>query len=204
MSMQAAGSGHSGPEEFERELRRSLYRFDCPDAHTLGEYQLDVLDAGQRIQVAAHAAECDDCHGELATLRAFLAEPITVPESLATRARRIVATLFTPGPVLGYAALRGAGDAATRVFEAGDVTVTVGPGQTKGSLFGLVVLSGESSEALEGREVRALPRDGTPTLARLDDLGNFEFSALNDGQYALEIDLPHGVVVIEELQVDFT
>ena len=26
------------------ELRRTLFRFDCPDAHTLGEYQLDLLE----------------------------------------------------------------------------------------------------------------------------------------------------------------
>jgi putative zinc finger protein len=201
--MQASGSGRSGPAQFESELRRSLYRFDCPDAHTLGEYQLDVLDERQRTQVAAHAAECDECRGELQTLRTFLAEPVRVPESPLGRARRIVATLFAPSPGLAYGGLRGAADTATRVFEAGDVTVTLGPGHSAGSLFGLVVSASSLPDELEGREVRLSPREGAKIVTQLDDLGNFELTGLSAGPYAVEIDLPDGLVVIEELQVDF-
>ena len=36
---------------------RLLYRFDCPEPQVLGEYQLDVLDAEQRLGVARHAAD---------------------------------------------------------------------------------------------------------------------------------------------------
>ena len=101
MSMQASGSGRSGPEDFERELRSSLYRFDCPDAHTLGEYQIGVLDPQESMRIAGHAAQCDECQADLRLLRQFLAEPIEVPETLGERARRIVATLFRPAPGLG-------------------------------------------------------------------------------------------------------
>src|SRR5713226_3487863 len=62
-------------------LRRVLYRFDCPDAHTLGEYLLDLLEPEQRQSVAAHAVECDACSLELQTLRSFLAMPTAIAES---------------------------------------------------------------------------------------------------------------------------
>jgi hypothetical protein len=201
MSMQASSGDHPGTDQLERELRRVLFRFDCPDAHTLGEYQLDLLDAEARTRVAAHAAECDECRAELQMARSFLAEPLPVSDSVLTRARRMVATLFTPNPRLAYGGLRGAADSATRIFEAGDVTVTLAPGQTSNSIFGLVVSSHASAESLTGREARLVPRDGAAVITALDDLGNFELNDLAAGLYALEIDLPDGVVVIEELRV---
>ena len=198
MSMQPSDSDRSEPVQFEQELRRVLYRFDCPDAHTLGEYQLDLLEPEQRRMVAGHASECDDCRAELQTLRSFLAEPISVPESLGSRARRIVASLFTPRADLAYGGLRGSVDNATRIFAAGDVTVSISSGERPGSLFGLVV----GPDASEGAALKLVPREGAPTLAVLDDLGNFEFLDVSPGRYALEIELSDGVVVIEELRVD--
>ena len=198
MSMQASGSGQTGPADFERELRRVLYRFDCPDAHTLGEYQLDLLEPDQRTQVAGHASECDECRADLQTLRSFLVEPVTVPDSLGSRVRRIVATLFAPNAGLAYGGLRGTADTSTRIFAAGDVTVTIGAGDTRGSVFGLVV----APEVQTGAEIKLVPREGAPTVATLDDLGNFEFANVEPGNYTLEIDLPDGTIVIEELRVD--
>ncbi len=202
MSMQASGIGHFGPEELERELRRSLFRFDCPDAHTLGDYELGALEPEDSTRIATHVTECDDCRLDLQTLRAFLVTPTVLPETLVDRARRIVATLFTPAPGLAYGGLRGAADTLTRVYEAGDVTVTIGPGQTSGSLFGLVVTAGRSSESLEGSTVRLLPREGDPITTAVDDLGNFELTNLAPELYAVEIHLPDGVIIIEELRVD--
>jgi hypothetical protein len=203
MSMQASDSGQASPDELERELRQLLYRFDCPDAHTLGEYQLDVLDLHERTRVAAHAAECDECRAELQTLRAFLAAPVTLPETVAGRARRIVARLFGPtSPELAFGGLRGVADWTTRVYEAGDVTLTLGPGQTSGTLIGLVVAGGLAPESLDGCAVTLVPREGSALRASLDDLGNFELAGIQPGLYALEVGLPNGLVVVEELQVD--
>jgi hypothetical protein len=199
--MQAPGGDESGFGQFQQELRRSLYRFDCPDAHTLGEYELDLLDPDHRTRIAAHAVDCDDCRAELHTLREFLAVPPHVPESVIDRARRVVATLLTSTPGLAYGGLRGAASAA-RIFEAGDVSVTVGPGVGPGTLTGLVVVGDRPPDALAGRTVRALPREGRPVLSTLDELGNFEFSGLVADQYAVEIDLPDGIIVIQELRVD--
>jgi hypothetical protein len=188
----------------EDELRHRLYRFDCPDAHTLGEYHLDLLEPARRSSIAAHAAECEACSSELRTLRAYLAVPAPeMPESLMGRARRVIATLFAPSPDLASGGLRGSASAAdTRLFEVDDATVTVGRGHVPGTLLGLVVLSGAPADALAGCPVRLLPMGGPPRSAALDEVGNFEFANLPRGMYALELDLPDAVVVIEELRVD--
>jgi hypothetical protein len=193
----------SGTPEFENELRRVLYRYDCPDAHTLGEYELDKLDAVHRTIVAAHAAECDECQVELQVRRAFLraAEPAPMPQSLVERARRVVATLFTPAPGLAYGRLRGAADSATRVFEADDVTITVGPGQGAGTLMGLVLASATLADGESLGAARLIAIDGSAFSSALDNLGNFEFAHVAPGQYALEIDLADTVVVVQEIRV---
>jgi hypothetical protein len=200
--MDASGIDQMGDDAIEQRLRQSLYRFDCPDAQTLGEYELDMLDPVERTRVAAHAVGCDDCKSELGELRAFLAEPTKVAEPVLQRARRILATLVTPRPGLAYGGLRGASDSTTRLYEAGDVTVTIGPGSTTGSVLGLVVSAGMPAAALDGRAVRLVNPLGKPAETRLDDLGNFEFEHVEAAIYSLEVDLPVGLVVIEELRVE--
>src|ERR1044071_4621628 len=116
--MQTSSGNPSDSDElasFEGWLARSLYRFDCPDAHTLGEYALEYLSPEQRTSVAAHAADCEHCQDELSTLRAFLATPTRMPESLSERVRRRLATLFTPADVLAYG-LRGTAESSARVY----------------------------------------------------------------------------------------
>lgn len=183
-------------------LRRSLFRFDCPDAHALGEYQLDLLKPEQQQRVAAHAVDCDACSAELQMLRSYLALPTSIPESPLQHARRMVATLFRPAPGLAYGGLRGTAEATTRVFQVEDVTVTVGPGQGQGTLVGLVLLVETEPQALAGRDARLIPTDRAPLSTSMDDLGNFEFADVPAGMYALEIDLPDALVVVEELRLD--
>ncbi|MBV9171805.1 MAG: zf-HC2 domain-containing protein [Chloroflexi bacterium] len=65
---EAEGLSHTA-----RQLLSKLYRFDCPDSMSLGEYVLDVLDPNRRRRVAAHIVECEECAGELQTLREYLA-----------------------------------------------------------------------------------------------------------------------------------
>jgi hypothetical protein len=200
--MDASGIDQMGDDAVEQRLRQSLFRFDCPDAQTLGEYELEMLDPVERTRVAAHAVDCNECQSELGVLRAFLAEPTKVSEPVLQRARRILATLVAPRPGLAYGGLRGASDSTTRVYEAGDVTVTMGPGSTTGSMLGLVVAAGTPAAALEGRSVRLVNPLGVPADTRLDDLGNFEFEHLDAGIYSLEVDLPLGLVVVQELRVE--
>ena len=179
-------------------LGRLLFRFDCPEPQVLGEYQLDVLDAEQRLNVARHAAECQECAAELTELRAFLAVDPPVPETMFERARRVLATLITPAPELVLHSLRGADDAATLQFEAEDVSITVSPGAERGGLVGL--LTGEVETVGHAVELRADGQRAANTT--VDDLGNFEFEGLPAGGYTLELELGDRVIVIENLQID--
>jgi hypothetical protein len=204
MSMQASSGSQSDPDEiaaFGDWLQRSLYRFDCPDAHTLGEYQLELLEPEHRTRVAAHANECDGCRIELQTLRSYLSTPSDVPEPTFEKVRRVVARLFSPAPGLAYAALRGTTESDARVYLVDDVTITVGPGKSSGTLLGLVMVGDAPADTLAGHEVRLVPSAGSPTRGRLDDLGNFEIEGLSPGAYVLEVDLPGSLVIVEELQV---
>jgi len=202
MNMHASGRDWLSEDALEFQLRQTLHRIDCPDAHTLGEFELDLLDAAERTRVAGHVVDCEACKVELGVLRAYLAMPTTVAEPLADRARRIVAALFAPRPGLAYGGLRGASDGSTRVYTAGEVTVTLGPGLNPGSMMGLVVADDVPPETLVARPVRLVARAGSSSAAQLDDLGNFEFDDVATGVYDLELDLPHGLVVIEEFRVD--
>src|SRR6185503_6984380 len=76
----------------QAKLRAALYRFDCPSAHTLGEYHLDLLDPTERTRIAAHAADCAHCLAELQTVRSYLAAPMPLSESLLNQVRRRVAS----------------------------------------------------------------------------------------------------------------
>jgi hypothetical protein len=121
------------------------------------------------------------------------------------RVRRVVASLLTPSaaPGLALSGLRGAAQATTtRVFTAGEAMVTVGRGQTPGTVVGLVVVDAGPPEALTGREARLTGSDGTSISVLLDDLGNFEFADVAAGSYLLELDLADSLIVIEELRLD--
>ena len=193
--------GREAADDFERELRRSLYRFDCPEPLRLGEYELNLLEPEERTRIAAHAVGCEECRAELRTLREFLASPTSMPEPVLTRARRLIATLLTPSPGLAYGGLRGDADTSTRTYAGEDVSVSLGPGQTPGSLLGLVVAPSEPPGWLDGREVRLTARDGWLLSTRVDDLGNFRLETVSPGLYTLELDLPDAVLVVEELRV---
>jgi hypothetical protein len=201
MSMQPSEADPPDDSRLEVWLHRSLYRFDCPAAHTLGEYHLDLLPAEQRVEVATHVVDCDECRAEVTTLRSFLSQPIAAPESALARARRLVATLMPPAAGLAYGGLRGRQEPAVRVYEVEDVTVTIGAGQGSGSLIGLVMVTSSPPEQLVGRSVRLLPAEGSPLEATLDDIGNFEFDAVPPGVCVLELDLPDSLVVIEDMSV---
>src|SRR5260221_8603393 len=46
-------------------LRLALFRFDCPEAHTLGEYQLDLLEPRHRRNIPPHSTDCVTCRAQL-------------------------------------------------------------------------------------------------------------------------------------------
>jgi hypothetical protein len=184
----------------ETRLSRLLFRFDCPEPHVLGEYQLDLLDAEQRMRIAAHAAVCHECADELSTLRGFLADPLHMPETLGERLRRVVGSLVAPPrPGLALGGVRGTAGTSMRQYQAEDVTISIGPGAEAGMLLGLIVDGGERAA---GGAVRLRSSDGPSFATTVDELGNFEFEGVRPGTYHFELELGDRLIVIENLQFD--
>ncbi len=205
-------------------LRQALHRFDCPTPQTLGEYNLGLVSAEDRVRIAAHVLECSACAEELRTLRAFLADepPSTVGSGAAERLRRIVAALVTPRPGLAPVGLRGAVGAVGRTYEAEGISISISvtPGTRRGryALVGLV-LFGTGADYSSTREVvlagpaapsqpaqatpdQAIPARATPAQATpVDDFGNFAFDDLTPGIYQLELRLSDRSIVVEALRI---
>jgi hypothetical protein len=179
-------------------LRQALYRFDCPEPHALGEYELDLVAPDERVRIARHTTECEACTAELHMLRDFLATDVAVPEPFLSHVRRVVATLLMPRPELGLAGVRGAAT-ALRQYHVEGATISLGAGPERGTLIGLVAL--DDAERTHG-EVRLLPIQAAPLVTPLDEFGNFEYYDLASGAYGLEIQLADEIIVIQHVQID--
>lgn len=55
----------------EERLIQKLYRGDCPDAETLGEFALNMLPEARQTSVAEHVHSCPRCRQDLAELKEF-------------------------------------------------------------------------------------------------------------------------------------
>ena len=202
------------PEDLQvldRHLRGALHRFDCPTAHTLGEYELDLLAPELRTTVAAHVVDCPRCADELRTLRSFLREdPIATGGEARGGPRhalsRIVAALV-PAPA-ALSAIRGAASTHGQMYRAGGYTITLVVGERarreRPSLVGLVTRDDNEDGDPKGAPARLI-RLAQPShvhAARIDELGNVAFEGIEPGLYDLELELSGQVVVIESLALD--
>ena len=208
MEMNVGADGSPPPDQqLEQQLRRALYRFDCPAPQTLGEYALTLLAPPEQRLVAAHVVDCPRCAEELQTLRSFLTvEPEPSPGAF-DRLKRVIATLVTPprGAAV-FAELRGAASAvAPLTYRTEDVSITVSVrpddlvgGMRHWALHGLMV---RDSGSLPATWTRLVAQDGVVHEAALDDLGNFFYDGLPPGTYRLEVGLTEQVVVVQDLRI---
>jgi anti-sigma factor RsiW len=186
---------------WQTRLSRRLHRFDCPTAHTLGEYQLGVLPAEERRLVAVHAAACPTCAAELVTLRAFLAAEPEPSLGLADRVRRLVAQLIPAQ--LGPAAvgLRGGGASQTyRVERIGVALTPTAARPGRGAFVGLVWSEDPAGAPLAG-VARLVAPDGRTDEAPIDEQGNFAFADAAAGIGQLELRLDDVVVVVPDVRI---
>lgn len=176
-------------DSFETTLAANLYRLDCPDSLTLGEYQLGELPAEDAGQILAHVRICPNCTRELNALQQFLVDvQPAAGGSLVERARIWIAQRLPRAgeTAVGQPAFAVRGDdAGPLMYEAGEVQLTLevrddpdGPGLK--SILGLLF-------GAEPIELTALLwQDGRPAAeTAVNDLGNFVFHSLSPGVYDL-------------------
>ena len=193
---------------FQAALRQALYRVDCPSAHLVGEYGLDVLDPVQRPQVAAHLAECELCIGELRMLRAFLSDDSSTvsQQSLGSTVRTIFARLVSTPPAGRLtAAVRDAEALPFVAYETDSIQIGLAfaPGAVQDTICvdGLIISRGSQARPLGAIEVRLTSASGAQVTTSTDDLGNFACDDLVPGAYRLELSQPGELIMVPELRI---
>ncbi|GER92064.1 hypothetical protein KDW_62260 [Dictyobacter vulcani] len=125
----------------------------------------------------------------------------------ASGVRRIAALLLPPQPGLAYQRSVTRQDITwPRTYAAQDVTISLqlesGP-KSSGTLqlIGFVTRQGTAVDALQGTTARLLTAEGVTQTQQIDELGNLIFSALEPAVYTLEVQLPEGTVVVDQLSL---
>ncbi|GCE06678.1 hypothetical protein [Dictyobacter aurantiacus] len=122
-------------------------------------------------------------------------------------ARRIVALLLPPQPGFAFQrSLAEPGLAWPRDYQAEDVHISLqlesSPRQRGAwQLIGLVTRQGSAINALQGTTAQLMTAEGVVQTQHIDELGNVIFPALQPTTYTIELLLPDGVVVIDQLPV---
>ncbi len=125
-------------------------------------------------------------------------------------ARRIAAILVPQQPRLAYQRNAGSQSALwPRRYAAEDVTISVqverDPVRKETlQLIGFVSQKGTTVGTLQGNAVQlSTPEESGKTVytQTIDELGNFVFSSLVPSSYTLELQLPAGIVVIDQLSL---
>ena len=93
--------------DFDQKVKCSLFRFDCPDPFTLGDYQFNLLPGELKKQIEEHLKTCPHCCGELDYLKEFLKGGIS-RQALESREEKEVNRIiefkqnriqYTPSPI---------------------------------------------------------------------------------------------------------
>ncbi len=192
----------------EHQLRRTLYRFDCPPPDLLRDYECGYAAADEQRRLEAHLETCPHCAAELADLAESVeVEFISRSSELVARAERaaarmglIVARLISPAP-RPVLALRG----ETRevlLFEAGDMALSVNLEQEENGAYTLFgqVLSPQPIAATDGyARLTAREEKIAPVEAELDANGGFALCSLCPGTYQLVVSLLEQRIVVPTL-----
>jgi hypothetical protein len=228
---QSCSSRLASYQQVDHALANTLFRYDCPPSHMLGEYYLNVLSKAQSGLVKNHLRICEFCTAEVAQLSGFLAgdprlverAPVAhnshsrsqeikqatrlIREQASTGIRRIAAILVPQQS--GLAFQRNASQLAAlwpRRYNAEDVSIAVQVERSSTNndalqVLGIVSRKDTLLEALEGTPVHLISGTTTAYSLSIDDLGNFLFPSVSPATYTLELHFPSGIVVIDQLPV---
>jgi hypothetical protein len=179
-------------------LAKNLYRTPCPPSLELGEYRLEILSEEQNAKIEQHLAWCPHCRSELQLFgddeQVVRSNPkVNSFQEIANRVRIVIArlqedltgwSLESPTPVL--AGMRGQETARSLTYDADDfeISLLIQPDAaqpTQRMLLGWLS-EHENDQATEVYLWHGVQQTAT---TRVDDLGNFAFSALPPGRYNL-------------------
>ena len=166
----------------ENDLRRQLFRWDCPTPQQLGDFQQGLLAQSEAAVMAQHLEQCALCARELRDLNEFLAappqaQPVAQPQrrrrpaTLGERVAQLLPRTFSP-------ALRGEGRAPITAQATGLTLVL----DVQPAAGGEVVVQGQVAAADQDRWTGALvtlrQSGELKAIALVDDLGAFRLQGL--------------------------
>ena len=204
--------------QFELNLRRRLYRFDCPSPATVRDYYWADLPPAEHRALDGHLAHCPQCTAELHDLVRFVgaetartSQPASDQLDVIARLRVIVARLTTPASgSFALSGLRGklsrGEPGAVYLFEADELAVTVSVERAEHgrlTLTGQVLPSAGSPLDFTDGTVSLSRFETAPVMvtAALDPNGNFALTDVLPGDYQLVVNLHDGEVVIPSLNL---
>jgi len=210
-------------------LVERFYRGFCPDGIKLSLYCEDLLSAEERASIANHVLECQFCAAEVAYTRRFMQDAPAVIETgfsphsairrvigVLTRQQAYLITRQTEENIVPENAPPK--NSWPRQYRADGIDLSLHLSRTTSGeriLLGILssVDSAESLDVFEGTAVELHPGTflsniGQQTFqdfvqqVQVDELGNFAFHAVPNGDYILLIHLPGKDVVIEQINIE--
>jgi len=193
----------------QKNMKRRLYRHNCPSPMELGEYHLGLLPSPQKMVVTQHLRGCPVCRLEVAQLEEFMQEPTPQPDIIQS-IRVLIAKLISGGGVSQdqtgsslspvSAGLRGEEDEPF-IYQAENIQIAIEvqndveqPGHK--TLLGLITGLDSSGFIME-----AYQEGKVVTTTFVDEIGNFIFNHFLPGTYELVLLGPDTEIRIESFIV---
>lgn len=200
----------------EHTLSQTLFRFDCPDPLTLGEYHVGLLNAQPRRLVQNHLSLCPLCRREIAQLAGFItatADPVPQGDSrqsLLEKLRVFVVDIMAPSDseLLPNASFRDSDDqmftqTQFRVHRTGDYLVSLSlrkKGDEGQTIVGDIANLNNPDEGFADWALHFWQGGMLKQVAPLDQTGAFILEAGSDDPFELiltgteiEIHLQHRI-----------
>jgi hypothetical protein len=184
-----------------------LYRVNCPEPLTLGEFHLDRLHPRQKKPLENHLAVCPHCARELAEMAGFVQlETGLAPAEVLKDVVKIFAQLISGKGLYGTprqrpsAALRGGGTENYQ-YEAGSAKIALSvheDGETPGLQALVGIIAGVEAENYEVSLWQAGDKVGR---AQIDEVGGFTIGGLQPGEYQLIIHGPQVEIHVQSFVV---
>lgn len=180
----------------QNDLRKRLYRVDCPTPMELGDYHLGLLPAPQTLIVAQHVRGCPLCRHEVAELEDFLSD--LAPEvSLLGAAKVLIARLVNSPSASGEqgennfipsnVALRGEAK-GPMTLEADGIVIILDLQQVEGRMVTILgQLAADDQDRWTGARVEFYQGGILKFSTTIDDLGAFQAEGLMAGSQELQI-----------------
>lgn len=194
----------------QKNMKRRLYRHNCPSPMELGEYHLGLLPSPQKMVVTQHLRGCPVCRLEVAQLEEFMQEPTPQPDIIQS-IRVLIAKLISGGGVSQdqtgsslfpvSAGLRGE-ENEPFLYQAGNVQIVIDV-QDDVEQTGNKVLLGLVTGLESDDFIIEVNRGGQMiATASVDEIGNFIVSNLVPGNYQVILKGQEVEIHIQSLPVE--